>query len=192
MSKRAPLWGNFVYYADHDMLAFCLLAWGGLYLQAFYHGTQAIEKYLKALCLSIIDPLGTTDTPTTQPWIRTHDLVKLARRCEQKFPYYGQPEFIAHLERIAEFDQATRYPWVLRKYGNGFTGADIPIFEEITHRLRNDIPIIVDDYPLGMEVRGGYFHGDGNTPHPGWFHYPHAAIEALKQVFPSLNEFVRW
>ena len=55
---RPPLLGNFVAHADEDMLAFGLLASADLYPQAFYHGTQAIEKYLKALCLSIIDLPG--------------------------------------------------------------------------------------------------------------------------------------
>lgn len=50
--NRPPLWGNFVAYADEDLLAFGLLMQANLRSLAFYHSTQAIEKYLKSLTLS--------------------------------------------------------------------------------------------------------------------------------------------
>ena len=45
-----PLWGEFIAHADEDLLAFGLLIRGGLHTLAFYHGVQAIEKYLKVSC----------------------------------------------------------------------------------------------------------------------------------------------
>jgi HEPN domain-containing protein len=62
VKKPAPLWGNFIGYADWDLLAFGWLYLGGIRVPAYYHATQAVEKYLKALALSIIDPSVTTAT----------------------------------------------------------------------------------------------------------------------------------
>ncbi len=190
MSSKPELWGNFIHYADQDFLAFGLLSVGGLYVLASYHGTQAVEKYLKALALSIIDPTGVTATPMTEPWIRTHDLEKLAKRCGTNLPFYAQQSTLDLLKRFAEFDQLARYPWVDQKHGNGFTTADIPIFGELILQLRKDIPITCDDYMLGMEVRG-HSHLK-KIVHPSWSMYPHHAVEALKSVFPNINDFVRW
>ena len=187
---RPPLWGNFVAYADDDLLAFGLLIRGGLLPLGFYHGVQAIEKYLKALVLSIMDPTGTQETPQTQPWLRTHDLEKLAVRCRKSFPDYGEPGVIANLKRFGEFDQATRYPWVDLALGNGFSSGDIPVIGDLCKRLRNDLPITLDNYKLGIEVRG-YFHGDRSRRVRSWEHYSHEAVVALRSVLPSLNEFVR-
>lgn len=187
--KRPPLWGNFIAHADDDLLAFGLLIRGGLLPLGFYHGAQAIEKYLKALVLSIIDPAGTQETPQTKPWLRTHDLEKLAVRCQQKFSHYADQAVIANLKRFAEFDQATRYPWVPRTLGNGFCSEDIPVIGELCKQLRNDLPISVDNYKLGMEVRG-YFHGDRSHPDTTWQHYSHEAVEALRGVLPNLEDFV--
>ena len=189
--SRGPLWGNFIHFADQDMLAFGLLARGQLFPLAFYHGTQAIEKYLKALCLSIIDPNGSTETALTQSWIRQHNLERLATRCSERYPYYAQDQVLANLRRFAEFDQRSRYPWVNQVHGNGFTSEDIPIVGELCCRLRNDLPIVKDDYILGMEVRG-HFHDDQKTPDPARPHWSHEAVQALRQVLPNLSDFVRW
>ena len=192
MSNHPPLWGNFVGYADEDMLAFGLLASVDMLPHAFYHGTQAIEKYLKALCLAIIDPTGVVATPATEQWIRKdgHDLIALARRCGQQYPYYVEPDTLNQLRRFAEFDQLARYPWVSQRHGNGFTSSDFPIFGEITCHLRNDLPIIIDNYKLGMEVRG-HFHNAMNSPDPTWHLYSHQAIVALKKMIPNIESFVR-
>lgn len=187
---RAPLWGNFIAHADEDLLAFGLLVRGGLVPLGFYHGVQAIEKYLKALVLSVIDPAGTDATPQTQNWLVTHKLEKLAARCQPNFPYYCEPGLTANLKRFAEFDQATRYPWTPQNLGNGFCTEDIPVIGDLCKRLRNDLPINVDNYTLGMEVRG-YFHGDRSRPDRSWRHYSHEAVGALRLVLPNLEEFVR-
>lgn len=186
---RPPLWGNFIAHADDDLLAFGLLVRGGLMTLGFYHGVQAIEKYLKALVLSIIDPAGTHATPKTQKWGGTHNLEKLAGQCQTKFPYYAEPGVIANLKRFTEFNEATRYPWVEQKLGNGFSGEDITVIGEMCKRLRQDLPISVDNYKLGMEVRG-YFHGDRSKRDPAWRHYSHEAVNALRAVLPDLKEFV--
>ena len=185
----APLWGNFVGYADEDFLAFGLLAAGGLYVPAFYHSTQAVEKYLKALALSITDPSGAFATPDTEKWLKTHDLSKLATRCGTKYPFYLSQDISVLMRRFSEFDQAARYPWIDQKHGNGFNTSDVPIFGSLICQLRNDIPIAVDNYKLGMEVRG-HFHL-GKTPDHTWSSYSHQAVEALRKLFPNLDSFVR-
>jgi HEPN domain-containing protein len=189
--SRPPLWGNFVPYADSDFLAFGVLNKNGLFVLAAYHGTQAIEKYLKALCLSIIDPIGTSATVETEKnWIMTHNLENLANRCSTTLPYFGRPDVLENLRRFSEFDQAARYPWVKQNHANGFTTDDIPIFGEIVLQLRQHIPIVADDYALGMEVRG--FHQVSKEAPKSWPYYSHDAVEALREIFPNLNEYVRW
>jgi HEPN domain-containing protein len=187
---RPPLWGNFVAYADNDLLAFGLLIRGGLMPLGFYHGIQAIEKYLKALVLSILDPAGTRETPQTQRWLRTHDLEKLATECGETYAFYSEPNVAANLRRFTEFDQATRYPWVNRNLGNGFSGEDISVIAELCKRLRNDLPITIDNYKLGMEVRG-YFHGDRSKRDHTCDYYSHEAVSALRSIVPSISDFVR-
>jgi HEPN domain-containing protein len=189
-ATRPPLWGNFIAYADDDLLAFGVLIHGGLYVPAYYHGVQAIEKYLKALVLSILDPSGTIQTPITQPWLRTHNLEKLAIQCKDTHTYYTQSDAIANLRRLTEFDQGTRYPWADQILGNGFSGEDVQIISDMCKRLRNDLPIQRDDYKLGIEVRG-YFHGDRLKTPPGNQFHSHEAVKALRKVIPSLDDFVR-
>jgi HEPN domain len=194
MRDRSPLWGNFIHHADRDLLAFGLLAYAQMYPEAFYHGTQAIEKYLKALYLSIKDPDGHTATPETEKWIKGkdgHNLEKLAQKCGVKYSYYIQKDVLNHLRRFTEFDQLARYPWVDQKYGNGFTSADVSHFGEIACRLRNDIPIQIDNYMLGMEVRE-HFHNTEKSPHQAWPYYSHQAVTALSCVMPDIKSFVRW
>jgi len=185
-----PLWGNFVAHGDEDLLAFGLLRRGNLNALAFYHSTQAIEKYLKALVLALLDPMGAVETPLTQRWLKIHDLVKLAEPCTKADSFYGQPDTRAHLKRFSEFDQVSRYPWTNQDMGNGFSSEDIPVVGEICQHLRKDLPIKCDNYELGMEVRG-YFHGDRTKIHPAWDRHSHEAVQALRSVLPNIEEFVR-
>ena len=189
---RPPLWGNFVDHADWDLLSFCWLYQGGLLLPGLYHATQAVEKYLKALTLSILDPDGETETALNNRWLRTHDLVLLAERCVVRFPFYGNSEILTQFRRFSEFDLATRYPWVKQKHGNGLTSAEIPLLCDLMRQLRTDLPIKVDDYILGMLVRG-HHHG---RPEAGTNNYLLAglagSLAALQRTFPEVDRIVRW
>jgi hypothetical protein len=74
MRTSHPVWGNFVGYADEDLLSFGWLYFGRLRLHAYYHIFQAVEKYLKALALSVDDPDGTSLTAKNLRWIKDHNL----------------------------------------------------------------------------------------------------------------------
>jgi hypothetical protein len=66
MPRHAPLWGSFLFHADFDVMAFGWLLSGKLTDQALYHAIQAIEKYLKTLALTIVDPEGDVATAKTK------------------------------------------------------------------------------------------------------------------------------
>ncbi len=189
-NKRPPLWGNFISYADEDVLSIGLLTMGGIIVPAFYHATQAIEKYFKALILSILDPDGEILTPEKKKWLQIHDLEELASYCSGRFKYYNTQNVLINLKRFSEYDQATRYPWVKRKHGNGFSTEDFKYFEDIILHLRNDLPIEKDDYKLGIAVRGYHHH----HPELKLQRNPQEklAILSLRKIFPKLDKFVRW
>jgi hypothetical protein len=125
-------------------------------------------------------------------WLREHDLFEIARQCAPQFPYYVQPEVTVKLERFSEFDKVARYPGIKQLHGNGFTSEDIPVIWDLIRRLRTDIPIPCDDYPLGMFVRG---HHQG---HPEFKVYSHVIAEragclaAFRRMFPDVDNIVRW
>lgn len=191
--NETPVWGDLVYHADYDVLAFALLFQGGLHWTSYYHATQAIEKYLKVLALSIADPEGRKRSdPSIQKVLTSHKLAALGNSCGTVHTYYATPQVQATLARFEEFDQATRYPWVERKSGNGFTGADVPVICGLLLQLRTDIPIVTDDYPLGMIVRGYHHkhHGIKYSPRRGAIQAP--ALAAARAVIPNLGQMVRW
>ena len=188
----AAIWGNYVRYGDDDVLAFAWLFLGGLHVTAYYHATQAMEKYLKALALSIIDPVGATHPiPLHSRWLKDHNLPRLAERCKHQFPYYGESGVRAALERFTEFDQVARYPWVEQTHGNGFTSADVPLIRELLIHMRTDIPITTDDYPLGMFLRGHHHHHPEHTVNPNLAAFQAPAIAAVRRVIPNADEMVR-
>jgi hypothetical protein len=191
MATRPPLWGNFVGYADWDLLSFGWLYDGALRVAAYYHATQAIEKYLKALTLSILDPNGVTETPLNKRWMRTHKLEALVMRCASHYPFYSQPEIQARLKRFSEFDQLARYPWTEQKLGNGFTSTDVPLLCDLIRQLRTDLPIKVDDYILGMLLRGHHHGRPESKAKLGWDDELARCVAALRRVFPNVDAIVR-
>jgi hypothetical protein len=191
--SNAPIWGNFVYHADYDVLAFAWLFQGGLHVASYYHATQALEKYLKGLALSIVDPAGTTHPyPSNKRWLQDHNLARLADRCTQSFPYYGTSQVQASLKRFSEFDQLARYPWVQQALGNGFTSADVPFICELFLHLRTDIPLAKDDYPLGMFIRGHHHLHPEHTVNPNLAAMQAPAVGAVRQLIPKIENMVRW
>lgn len=186
-----PLWGNFVYYADHDLLSMGVLAKAHLFEPSLFHAGQALEKYLKALILADKDPMGARETAETQPWIQQHDLARLARRGLARFPHYS--DFIPDpFNRIASFNTAMRYPWRDAKGSASFSvEKEIRLAGGIIERLRNDLPIQVDDYPLGIALRGR-FHRHGRPRVPRRQRRDTAlAVAALRELLPNVDDMVR-
>jgi HEPN domain-containing protein len=189
---HAPTWGNFIGHGDKDVLAFAWLLQGGLFVTGYYHATQALEKYLKALALSIVDPPGTTHPSQHRRWLNDHNLARLAGRCTSQYPYYGEAKIQAALARFTEFDQAARYPYVERTLGNSFDGCDLPLICELLIHLRRDIPIIIDDYPLGMLLRGHHQNHPEYADSAPYVALHASAVAAARRVIPNIEQMVRW
>lgn len=153
-----PLWGNFVYHADKDLLAFSLLLKEGELPLGFYHGVQAIEKYMKALALSELDKKDIFNLFNTKgkSWIKTHDLNNLENHLPKNF-IPSMKDLSDTLKRLMEFDQATRYPWVERTKGNGFSGSDIEIIAKICKEFRNALPVKDKKYPIDFYLSDKYY-----------------------------------
>jgi hypothetical protein len=74
--------------------------------------------------------------------------------------------------------------------GNGFGGDDRLLICELLIQLRSEIPIAVDDYPLGIFVRGHHYgQPDIVVDNAQWFA---ASIAAARAVIPNLGRMVRW
>jgi hypothetical protein len=187
------IWGSYIYHGDYDVLSFALLLQGGLLVPGYYHVAQAMEKYLKALALSIVDPVGETyPIPQHKRWLKGHSLPHLAKRCKLQFPYYGEAGVQAALGRFSEFDKAARYPWQNQTLGNGFSGADIPLICELLVHMRADIPLTFDDYPLGMLLRGHHHKHPEHAVTRGFATIHAPAIAAARLAIPNINGMVRW
>lgn len=193
MIAEKPVWGDLVFFADHDLLSFALLYSGGLAVPAMFHATQALEKYLKGLAVSLAltEPAHADKTLDDFIWLRTMDIGYLAQKCGGRLPFYRQQGILDNLYRFSRFDWVSRYPWMVQ-HCQGFTADDLNPFHELIHRLRNDIPIIIDDFPLGLLVRG-YSMKDPEKP----LGRPIAdlqriAVAALKKTFAGVNEIIRW
>jgi hypothetical protein len=193
MKQHPPRWGNLVGHGDHDFIAFGLLIDAGLFVEGFYHGVQSIEKYLKALALTIYDPSQLKSNEEWVKWLKkySHNLEKLGNFCGSKFPYFTETKINDSLKRFSEFDQATRYPWVEKTLGNGFSGRDIPIFFDIIKNARNSLPIIIDDYPLGIYVRGHHYE-NVNYKINGPIADPIInSVKKIRRIFPEIDKLVR-
>ncbi len=191
-----PQWGNFIYHADMDLQAFACLNMDGIHALSKYHAVQSIEKYLKALALSIEYPTGKKSGEITQArktWVKSHDLNRLAQRCMTRYPYYGSDNVSQILIHLSKLDQHYRYPWAEMQIGNFSSANDIESIIQLIVKLRGDIPIIRDDYPLGMLIRGG--HQD-QVSRQTWdinrMKSQSRVISALLILFNDIASLVRW
>ena len=176
-------------------MACAILYENRLHLPGFYHATQAVEKYFKALAMSIVDPTGKKTEFSWMKGKRGHDLVYLAGLCSKKSSIYLDRGFMLELKRFSEFDQTARYPWPPGKLSNGFNSADFEIYALLFRYLRNDIPIEKDDFPLGLAVRG-YYHRHPehkvNDPFtPDRLMITNALSKILRPLV-KIEELVRW
>ncbi len=191
MPKKFEKWGNFVKSADTDLLALGVLQISEQQTLAIYHGVQALEKYLKALKMSILDPSGSFATADTEKkWIKTHSLSKLAQKCQPQFPFYIDPIVLKNFKKYSEFDQATRYPWVLTELTNGNSTDDLRLILDYIKQARQDIPITKDDYPLGLSIRGHFHRKNEQTANVSLG--DQFAVLTLRKLRSDLDEFIRW
>jgi hypothetical protein len=191
------MWGNFIGHADDDLIAAALLHSADCFELPYYHAQQAIEKYMKALAIAIVDPDGTSSYDQHRRWCEGragHDLVKLASRCAAANPFYTEPATTALLEKVQEWGTCTRYPWVETEH-YGKSGDDLPVIENVVLHLRGiDLPIVRDDYWLGMIVRGRHHLHPEATPFTAepWLSRRRHQLDALNAVFRNVSALVRW
>jgi hypothetical protein len=188
-------YGNFVFHADYDFMAYCSLLNSMLMVEAYYHGVQAIEKYLKALAYTIYDPTGTLTIKELVRWIRktfSHDLIKLANFCASSFSFLSDPIVVGHLERFKEFDQACRYPYVDRTLGNGFISTDAKVIFDLIKNIRTSLPIQKDDYPLGITIRGHFYDDPAAVINNYMINANKSAIDSVRGNFPDMDDLVFW
>ncbi len=186
------LWGDFIFYGDQDLLSFALLYSGGLAVPAMFHASQVIEKYLKALALSTVADADDPRSCEDFPWLKTMDLGYLAQKCATKFPFYIHQDTLNLVYRYARFDKVARFPWHEKRYGSGFTVEDQPVFFELVSRLRRDINIPVDDFPLGLLVRGFPQNSPKAIIHRPIADLQRIALATLRKTFRKVDEMVRW
>ncbi len=182
-----------MYHADQDVLALAVLYDSGLIVPAMFHGAQAVEKYLKALALALTVPDEHLRASGPPKWMWTHDLVQIADRCSPSLPSYGTQGVRDKLGRFSTFNENARYPW--SKSPSGFVlSRDLDDLKELILRLRRDLPIVVDDYVLGLAVRG-HFHREPKRPaNQGGLSGEQSAVPALRRLFgdADLHSLVRW
>ena len=192
MARRVPAWGNFVYKADTHLISFAVLNHYMVYESAICHAVQALENYLKALALSIAESTHDSGTDYDDSWLRTHDLVRFAKRCAKKIPYYGEENLLDDLLQFYEVAKSLRDPTSERADTSGFSTTDYNKFEEIILRLRTDIPIIKDDFPLGVLIRG-HSHGRPSKHKSALLPDSHRISAALlRNVITRADQLVRW
>ena len=193
--KRSTQFGNLIYNADLDLLAAGVLyehkVLGSL---SFYHLAQAIEKYLKVLLIDInykdgklpVDQAGNTYIP-----YQGHRIDILASKLpnDEKYNFYKK-DVINKLEEYSKYNEALRYAIVDKeKKVDGISSDELKIMGEIILKLRNEISIVenIDDYPLGMAVRGCHFRSLSEIDIE-----EKKVSKPLEKIFPNLSDFVRF
>lgn len=192
MKDRQPVWSDLLFHADQELMSFALLYNAGLVIPSLFHAGQAIEKYLKALALSVNDPDSTSESPDSHLWLRTYDVGYLVQRCGSLYPTYKEPEVLEYLYRFNHFEQISRFPWMEGSRKNPLTKKDIAAYFDIIKSLRNDVPIEEDDYPLALLIRGYRQKTPDEKISMSIADLQRIAVASLKKIFPMINELVRW
>ncbi len=192
MKNRRPIWNDLLTHADQELMAFALLYNGDLVLPSLFHAGQAIEKYLKALAVSVDEADESTADPEGPPWLQTYDVGYLVQRCGAVFPGYKDPEVLESLYRFNTLEQVSRFPWMTGARKNPFSKKDIAAYFDIVKSLRNDVPIDEDDFPLALLIRGYRHRTPDEKISMGIADLQRIAVASLKKICPTINELVRW
>ena len=192
MKDRLPVWSDLLFHADQELMSFALLYNGGLVGPSLFHAGQAIEKYLKALALSVNDPDSVGEGPDSHLWLRTYDVGYLVQRCGAAYPGYKEPEVLEYLYRFNHYEQISRFPWQEGSRKSPLSKKDIAAYFDIIRSLRNDVPIDEDDYPLALLIRGYRQKTPSEKISMSIADLQRIAVASLKKIFPMINELVRW
>jgi hypothetical protein len=205
--------------ADNNLLAAVVLWKHDLHMQSYYHFIQAIEKYLKVLLIDTNPEYKSSNLPQNSagnPYIPYwgHDLEKLAQKLpnESRYDFYKKDK-IKCLKEYSKYNEATKYSILgTPKDKEGKLSAEeieqrdkekeVKSFDskkilkdvwELILKLRNDIQIDVDDYWLGIVIRGHHFNSPEKEVASLKF-YPgiKKSVEMLKEIFPDSDKLVRW
>lgn len=86
--------------ADRDYLLARLINFSGsgFASRAGYFGQQAIEKYLKALT-----------TQEEKAYLKTHNLIELAKYCSKIDPFFADDKFLSKVKIFDDFREVGRY-----------------------------------------------------------------------------------
>ena len=71
------------------------------------------------------------------------------------------------------------------------SSSDIPLIWDLIRHLRTDVPIKLDDYLLGMVVRG-HHQGQPNAVNQGINNRYGLSKVAVVRMFPDVATIVRW
>jgi argininosuccinate synthase len=189
--NKHPQYGTFIYDADTHLLSAGSLGLTNM-RHAYFHITQAIECYLKAFLLQVENPYGYV-SKNDKSKNKSHNLKLLASSLPTKYEFYREPRIVKALEEYSAYNEAARYS-DSSKLDKGFNSSELKLMQEIINNLRNDILMLIeiDDYPLGIAVRGSHFRSPNEIIQNITIIAEREKADLLKKIFPELDKFVKW
>lgn len=142
--------------ADRDYLLARLVNFSGngFASRTGYLGQQAIEKYLKALMVQ-----------EEKIYLKTHELIELAKFCSKYDPTFINSEFLKKITIFDDFREVGRYggestydPHAQKKEGfetagvYTWQGTNIKILDEIVSKIRNKLDFKVVKYSDSLQA----------------------------------------
>lgn len=158
MPTTSTIWGNILYHADKDVVAFAVLLDSEQYSLAAFHGVQAIEKYMKTHYIIQLEKTQSMNNQDIKKIMKdlSHSLSRLQEKLSQKF--FEEKELL----KWDIFYEWSRYPFDGRN-NQGLSNIDIDEIKSALKKIRKALPITVDNYPLGMFIRRKFHNGQSDT-----------------------------